>query len=197
MIKINLLKPEKKEVSAVETATFGEAPREEKKVSISALIASLGLSIGLIVFLYILQNKKLNDEQRLLEERQQTKKSLEYVFKELEESERLKKELDTKLEIMRKLKARQKDAVLMLDKISVSLPDWVWLTGLTYSGSSAITISGKALSNNLIADFINNLFNSNFFQNVKLVSSKTVKDSGTDVYEFSLTCNFKKPEKAV
>jgi len=196
MIKINLLKPERKEVSAVETVTFTEASAGEKSVSISALVVALGVSIGVIVLLYFLQNAKMEREQRLLEERQQTKKSLEYVFKELEESERLKNELNAKLEIMRKLKARQKDAVLMMDKLSSSLPDWVWLTNLSYTGSS-MSISGKALSNNLIADFINNLFNSNYFKNVKLISSKTVKEGGTDIYEFSLTCEFIKPEKAV
>jgi len=83
-----------------------------------------------------------------------------------------------------------------------SLPEWVWLTNLTYRGG-AVAISGKALSNNLIADLINNLQNSSFFTNVQITSSSRRKEAGIDIFEFRINCVFvprpetKKAEKNI
>jgi hypothetical protein len=93
--------------------------------------------------------------------------------------------LENKIKVINDLKVRQKDAVLMMDKLSRSLPDWVWLTNLSFS-NQVLTLNGKALSNNLIADFINNLQNSNYFLNVQLRTSVRKREAGTDIFEFRL-----------
>ncbi len=43
--------------------------------------------------------------------------------------------------------------------MSRRLPDWVWLTEIIFD-DKGIQIKGKALSNNLIADYISSLENS-------------------------------------
>lgn len=190
MIKINLLRPEKKEVAAGGGAAVSFA--EEAKpsgLSIPAIVGAAVLTVVGIGLLYFLQAGELASQKRIFEERTLRKAELEKVLKELAQIERTKMELDSKIKIIGDLKLKQKDAVLMMDKMSRALPDWVWLTDLSYKGG-AIGISGKALSNNLIADLINNLQNSNFFANVQISQTSRKKESGIDIFEFRITCLF-------
>jgi type IV pilus assembly protein PilN len=190
MIKINLLRPEKKEMTAGAgtTVSFAEETKPSQ-LSIPALVAAIAITVGVIGGLYFLQSGKLSFEKKQLEERQLRKAELEKVLAKLTEIETTKKELDSKIKIISDLKLRQKDAVYMMDKMSRCLPDWVWLTDLTFS-NGAIGINGKALSNNLIADLINNLQNSNTFANVQLASTKRKREAGIDIFEFRVTCSF-------
>lgn len=190
MIKINLLRPEKKEVAAGGGAAVSFA--EEAKpsgLSIPAIVGAAVLTVVGIGLMYFLQAGEMANQKRIFEERTLRKAELEKVLKELAQIERTKMELDSKIKIIGDLKLKQKDAVLMMDKISRALPDWVWLSDLSYKGG-AIGISGKALSNNLIADLINNLQNSNFFANVQISQTSRKKEAGIDIFEFRITCQF-------
>ena len=190
MIKINLLRPEKKEVAAGggTTVSFAEEAKPSK-LNIPALVAAIALTVGFIGLMYFMQSGRLASERKLLDERTLRKAELEKVLKELEQIEATKKELDSKIKIISELKLKQKDAVLMMDKLSRSLPEWVWLTDLTFK-NGAVAISGKALSNNLIADLINNLQNSSLFTNVQLNSTSRKKEAGIDIFEFRVICTF-------
>jgi type IV pilus assembly protein PilN len=199
MIKINLLKPEKKEMAGGGTTSSLTDEAKPSKLSLPALIGAVALTVCGIGLLYFLQSSQLASEQKLLDDRTLRKAELEKVLKELTEIETTKLELDSKIQIISDLKLRQKDAVFMMDKMSRSLPEWVWLTGLTFK-SGAVNISGKALSNNLIADLINNLQNSSPFKNVQLLSTVRKKEAGIDIFEFRITCTFERqpdPNKVV
>lgn len=189
MIKINLLKPEKKEVAAGGTTISLTEEAKPSQLSLPALIGAIAITICGIGLLYFLQSSELSSETKLLADRTLRKAELEKVLKELAEIEKTKLELDNKIKIISDLKLRQKDAVFMMDKMSRSLPEWVWLTDLNFKGGS-VAISGKALSNNLIADLINNLQNSNSFVNVQLKSTTRKKEAGIDIFEFRIECQF-------
>jgi type IV pilus assembly protein PilN len=190
MIKINLLRPEKKEVAAGGGTTIGLSEEARpSKISVPALVAAIAITVGGIGLMYFLQSSTLSFEKKQLEERMLRKAELEKVLAKLSEIEMTKKELDNKIKIISDLKLRQKDAVYMMDKMSRSLPEWVWLTSLSFTGG-AVSISGKALSNNLIADLINNLQNSNLFANVQLTSTVRKRESGIDIFEFRISCVF-------
>lgn len=189
MIKINLLKPEKKEVASGGTTVSVLDESRENKMSVPALIGAIAITVGIIGLLYFLQSNNLSSEKKLLEERTLRKAELEKVLQKLAELETTKMELDRKIKIINDLKFKQKDAVSMMDKLSRSLPDWVWLTDLNFK-NGVVALNGKALSNNLIADLVNNLQTSNSFINVKLKSSSRVKEAGIDIFVFKVECVF-------
>jgi type IV pilus assembly protein PilN len=190
MININLLKPEKKEVAGGGGAAVSYAEEAKpSKLSVPAIVGAVVITVLGIGLMYFLQSNKLASEQKLFEERTLRKAELEKVLQELAMMEATKRELDGKIKIIGELKLQQKDAVLMMDKMSRSLPEWVWLTRLSFSGG-AVSISGKALSNNLIADLVNNLQNSNLFTNVQLRTTSRKKEGGIDIFEFAITCVF-------
>ncbi|MFW6160032.1 MAG: PilN domain-containing protein, partial [Acidobacteriota bacterium] len=49
---------------------------------------------------------------------------------------------------------------------------------------------GRALSNNLIADYIFNLEESPYFQNIELISSTQRRERNDQFLEFALTLNY-------
>jgi len=189
MIKINLLKPEKKDVAAGGTTVSLTDEAPPSKLSLPALIGAVAITVCTIGLLYFLQSSDMATQRKLLDDRTLRKAELEKVLKELAEIETTKVELDNKIKVISALKMQQKDAVLMMDKMSRCLPEWVWLTDLSFKGG-AVNISGKALSNNLIADLINNLQNSNSFANVQLKLTSRKKEAGIDIFEFRIDCQF-------
>jgi type IV pilus assembly protein PilN len=189
MIKINLLKPEKKELASGGMTASASEESKENKMSVPALIGAIAITVGTIGLLYVLQSNNLNFEKKMLEERTLRKAELEKVLQKLAEIEASKMELDRKIKIINDLKLKQKDTVFMMDKLSKCLPDWVWLVSLSFN-NGALQLSGKALSNNLIADLINNLQTSNSFINVKLKSSSRNKEAGIDIFVFRVECVF-------
>ncbi len=98
-----------------------------------------------------------------------------------------------KIGLINQLKSQQDMAVRIMDELSRSLPDWVWLNEIGYDAKN-IQIRGNALSNNLVADLIANLENSPYFESVNLISS-TQKTARNDQYlEFSLTAAVVNPK---
>ena len=126
---------------------------------------------------------------RILKYRKAKKTQLENVLKTLENLERIKARLDKKVKIINQLKSRQKIVAKMMDDMSNVIPDRVWLKKLNFS-RGALTISGKALSNNLIADLIKNMQNTNHFSNVRINFFKRRKQSGLDIFNFSIKSNY-------
>ena len=190
MIRINLLKPEKKEIRE---EPFGLAPeiKEKRRTPIASLI--ILLAIGAVAALYFLQDKAIKTERDLLSVAQEEKKQFQYVLVALEKLEEQKNILARKINLINHLKARQEIAVRTMDELSKNIPGWVWLIETSYEAQE-ITIKGRALSNNLIADYVYNLENSPHLSNVKIESiNQKTEQSSSPYLEFSLTATYDLP----
>lgn len=189
MIRINLLKPGKKEVS--EAPGVPEPELKEKKRQFPYMLIFL-LVIILIGALFLLQKRELNSEKALLQDAKAEKQSLQYVLTKLEDLERQKQVLSRKINLITRLKSRQGVGVIIMDELSKNLPDWVWLTELDFKDYNLL-IKGKSLSNNLIADFISNLEENQYFKNVDLISSTLRETKNNKYLEFSMNASFVLP----
>ena len=186
MIRINLLKPEKKDVKVAPKAH--EATFKEKNTTPLYSLFIL-LAVAAIVTLFFFQKNKISEEQDLLETAQQEKKSLRLVSEKLQQLEAQRDTLRKKIEFIDELKSRQGNAVIIMDEISSNIPDWVWLTETSFS-ENKIRIKGKAMSNNLLADFIRNLKESPYLTNIGLISSTLRNEKNSEYLEFSMTAEF-------
>jgi type IV pilus assembly protein PilN len=197
MIKVNLLSPEKKDVAGLPEGAAAIDEERESKLNIAAAVAAGVATVGIIGFLYLSQSGAIDARQRELAEKKARKAELEKVLQTLAQLEKTKKDLDRKVEIIEELKGRQKTAVIMMDELSKAIPDLVWFTRLSFSGTS-LTVTGKAWSNNLIADFYNNLESTGHFYNIVLKSSQRATQSGLEIFRFTITCSFRKtpPQEA-
>jgi Tfp pilus assembly protein PilN len=190
MIRVNLLKPERKDIRE-EPSGLAPEIKEKKNTPFASLIVLI--AIAAVAALYFLQDKAIKTEQDLLTVAQAEKKKLEYVLSALEKLEAQKNTLERKINLINQLKARQEIAVRTLDELSKNIPGWVWLTESSYD-AQRITIKGRALSNNLIADYVYNLENSPHLSNVKIESINQRTTRATTPYlEFSLTATYDLP----
>ena len=189
MIRINLLKPETKEIR--ETPAEG-APeyKGSKRPNIGSMIFLLLIIALAGAFFY--QKRLVDTEKAKLEEVKREKKELQYVVAKLDELQKRKDSLEMKIGLITNLKAQQELAIHTMDEMSKLLPEWVWLTETSYD-SRSIQIKGNSLSNNLIADYISSLENSPYFEGVNLISSTQKKTQTNQYLEFSLTASIVNP----
>jgi type IV pilus assembly protein PilN len=190
MIRINLLKPETKEIK--ETGGEGLSELKAKKPSglgnLFILLLIVALAAG-----YYYQKKTMDQERALLSKAQEEKSQLQYVIAKLDEQQKIKASLLMKITLISQLKAQQDIAVRIMDELSSRLPDWVWLTEASFD-SANIQVRGNAISNNLIADYLRNLEGSPYFANVDLKDS-TQQSQGNDQFlAFSLTASVVNPK---
>ncbi len=188
MIRINLLQPGKKEITF---APVGVAiPEEEgKKIHYELLAIVAVITLGIIAYLYYKTSSRISFVKEQIQIKQQEKAKLQGVLKELEENKKKKEILTQKTQVIEQLIAKQIIPVKLMDLIVKAIPDKVWLTKLKFNGSQ-ILLEGKALNNNLIANFIANLESTDFFKDVQLISSKKLSRNRSkvkvDVYTFKL-----------
>jgi len=193
MIRINLLKPGKKELK--ETLTIPtEEVKEKKKLELSKFI--IIPFVILIVALFFIQRSSINKEKNLLRNAQEEKRKLQHVFSKLQKLEQQKALYEKKINLINQLKSQQETSVIIMDELSKHLPEWVWLTQASFD-KQRVQIKGNALSNNLIADYIANLENSDYFINVNLISSTQKKIKNDRIQEFSLTARYILPHRLV
>jgi Tfp pilus assembly protein PilN len=194
MIRINLLKPETKDLK--ETAAAPGAPEitVKKPPRIGSLIfLLLVVVLGGILFR---QRMAFNRENTLLTTARAEKAKLQYVTAKLEEQKKVKAALERKIALINELRSMQDTAARIMDQLSRSLPDWVWLTEVTFD-AKGLQIKGKALSNNLIADYMDRLENGPVLMNVNLNTSTQKRSQRNEYLEFSLSAALeKKPEAA-
>ena len=192
MIRINLLKPETKDIREP-VVTAGITEEAEKKAPNLGNLVFLALVIGLGAF-YFFQQKAFKRENALLATARQEKAQLQYVEAKLEEQRLARESLDRKINLIESLNAQRDIAPRLMDELSRRLPEWVWLNEVVYD-SKGIQIKGRALSNNLVADYISSLESSPQVMNVNLVSSTQRTLQGDQYLEFSLRAALEtKPE---
>lgn len=190
MIRINLLKPETKDLKEAPVEGMPEF-KVKKRPGVGNLIFLL-LLVALAGYYYY-QKKAIGQEREMLSQARQEKDKLQYVIAKLDEQQKAKASLVQKIGLINQLKSQQDLAVRIMDELSRSLPDWVWLNEVGYDAKN-VQIRGNALSNNLVADFIANLENSAYFESVNLISS-TQKTARNDQYlEFSMTAAVVNPK---
>ena len=196
MIRINLLKPETKDKEplvapgAVEEGGGGG----KRGANLGNLIfLALVIALGAV---YFFQKKAMDQENALLASARQEKTKLQYVEAKLEEQRKARESLNQKISLIESLNAQRDLAPRLLDELSRRLPDWVWLTEAVYD-VKGLSIRGRALSNNLIADYISALEASPQVMNVNLVASTQKTIQGDQYLEFQLRATIeRKPAPA-
>jgi type IV pilus assembly protein PilN len=113
--------------------------------------------------------------------------ALKATVKEVENFEKDKKTFEEKIGIIQQLRKNQSGPVHLLEEISKSLPDRVWLVSMSEQGGK-IDLDGKAVTNAEIVDFINNLKASRYMSDIQLIESRQVSEGGIPVYSFKLKC---------
>jgi type IV pilus assembly protein PilN len=104
--------------------------------------------------------------------------------------EKLKKDqalLETKLNTISELKKGSKLTVRVMDELATLTPSSrLWLRSMSFKGKT-LRIAGIALDNATIADFMETIVTSPFFQNAELSATTTKRVGGRSLKSFSLS----------
>jgi type IV pilus assembly protein PilN len=182
MIRINLL-------PAREARRRVELRRQVQVAIVTVLVA-----VGGGVWGYTIQNSDLEMRQRELAGIEEEIKRLEAVIKEVQKFETQKALLDKKVGAIEDIKIKQRRPARLLDDISRSLPDQMWLVSIRDAGGG-LQISGKSFDNVGIAAFMENLERSPSFGNVELVESKSELLQGKQVVTFTVVAHMAASKK--
>lgn len=128
------------------------------------------------------------------EEKQEKEKQvaqLKEQVKQVQDFEQKKKLLEDKNRIIDQLEKSRVGPVKVLDYVSQSLePLKVWLTSLKVSAES-VELEGRALTNDDVVEFVNNLRRTDFFSNINLHESRAAVESKINIYQFKLAFRLK------
>ncbi len=186
MIRINLLKPEKKESVALE--------RTEKEKNPATLPLFFFSVIVVALVLLFFQKSTFKKENNFLQVAQEEKNKLKEVEAKLDRVEKQRSTIIKKIDLINQLKLNQDTAVRIMDELSKNIPSWISLTETNFDGK-VIKVRGKALTNKLIADYLYNLDKIPYFRNVNLVSSIQRVIQNNRFYEFSMNATYVPPSK--
>lgn len=194
MIKINLL------------PTRAAKKKENIRQQISIAILIIFFVFIAMAWLQISRFNKIGkaeDEIALINKEMGTMKVKAGEIKLLKEKKDI---FEKKFNIIKTLRKNKTGPVHLLDDLSRSIPGFLWLTSFVQKEkTSEIELKGKALSNEAIAQFMDNLEKSPYFSNVNLMVSqqadqkKGPKGSAVknpELREFTITCQFEVPKEA-
>jgi Tfp pilus assembly protein PilN len=193
MIKINLLSEGKR--GAVRKAKPAASLLEGKDIGQYLILA--GLLAGVLAAGIYWWNLKgqIADQQEEIATAQAEVDALGEVIREVEKYKTDKAELERKIGIINNLKASQKGPVRIMDYVSKSLPELLWIDRMTMNATT-IVVEGRAFNTNAVAAFIENL------DHVPEFDEPTLRDASEQggIYRYVIDFNYKfeapKPEAA-
>jgi type IV pilus assembly protein PilN len=142
-----------------------------------------------------LQAKKISGLETDIAALQKEKDSYNPTLQKIAKLKKDREELVRKTEIIKQLKTDSSLTVRTLDEIANRIDNQrMWLDSLDQQGSS-LRLSGVALDNQTIAQFMDKLKESPFVQDVTLTSSSLKVVSGRNLKGFELNCVVAQPEK--
>ena len=191
MIKINLVR-EGRAVRGAGAAPGVAATAAAGPSNLNNILIFGGLIAGILIGFgwWFVEKRKLSDRQETVAVKTTEAQRLESIIKEVEDYQRRKDNLQKRIDLINQLKQSQKGPVRVLDQISKDLPDLVWLDKLSMSGG-LVTIEGRGLNPNAIANFVENIKSDTFFEEPDLSSVTGMAASATTpVYSFVMSFKF-------
>ena len=192
MLQINLIRDRK--IAKVAAAKGAGGPGF--KISIPKVPFHMGLvgsaaafliAVGIILFLWFQQKAQIGILQGKISSYQAELSKLSGPKRMVDEYLQKEADLNTKLsEIASVDKGRYRE-VRLLDGLSQSLADNVWLTSFTEDGSS-IKIDCLTFSNLIVADQMEKMKSLGYFTSAELSQTEKAIFEGREVVKFSLTC---------
>jgi type IV pilus assembly protein PilN len=173
MIRVNLLpvKQIRAEVS------------RRRELAIGGLV--LGLTVAGILAAHLYQSYRMSKlESEIVDVRAQIK-ALDARVKEFGELQKRIKEFESKHKIIEDLNARKNGPVRVMESLSVATPATLWLTEFKETGGKLV-VTGMALDNQTVADFLKSLATFYYFKDVELVETTEAGPGSASLKKFTV-----------
>ena len=175
--------------------------KENIRRQVSILLLSLAFMLIILFYFNFSLGSKIDDINAKIKETKSDLSKYEKINKEIAQIKKKLKNLKKKIAVMSALEANRFAPIKLMDTMTkVIVPKRMWFTNLQSKGKK-VNISGVALDNTTVADFMVRLENSGLFKKVDLKTlkrSKSKKGKTSKFKTFKVACIKKpliKPEK--
>ena len=191
MIRINLLGGERQ----VKKKTF---VFDSGRQTMVACILLLALSAGGIGYwFWTLRQASIQVDQDIADATREQAR-LQSILSDVTAFDQQRDELQQRVVLIEQLRGGQSIPVQLLDEVSKSLPDRLWLSDLTQTGTE-FTIGGMTDSLTAVSDFVANLEGTRWFKKpVEILDSQVQTDAKAgDLIKFQIKAQFNDPTAPV
>lgn len=187
MIKINLLpvKQKQRQYTVVYQLVIGG-------VVLLILLSGCGID-------FLLQKATERDLLRKKADLEHQISEQERLIGEVKQFEEKEAELKRKLGVIENLKNNKVGPVLLLEELSVTIPKKAWVSSIKETtsppSSHSVAITGEAISDEVVAEFMSKLEESRYFSDVNLIEARFAGEKqGVPIQTFQLTANMSVPQ---
>jgi type IV pilus assembly protein PilN len=161
---------------------------------ISAIVALCCLLLLLGLF-GILQKGKISAIETQISELTKQKDDFAPILANITKIKKQKEELERKTAVIKKLRSESSLTVRVLDEVAKNVDNSrLWLDSLSQEGGT-LNLTGVALDNETVAQFMDKLKASEFIVDVNLTSSSLKVVSERNLKSFVMTCSVAQPSK--
>jgi type IV pilus assembly protein PilN len=193
MIRINLLAVDRERAKR-RTAGGGislglQATQQKITLACSLILVLTALGVGWWYWSLVKQSARI--EKDIVYSQQETAR-LRSLIQQVQAYEARRVQLQQRVGLIELLRKGQAGPVHLLDEISRSLPDMLWLTEIKQQGSD-LTITGRCTTVTALADFVDNLKLGGYFKPVEILDSQVEQAQGagaTTLTRFSIKATF-------
>lgn len=183
MIRINLLSSERQK-------TARRAPVFDigKQVTLACSLILVAGAAGIGWWYWSLTREEQIVEQEIVSANQEVAR-LRTIIAEVSQFEARRQQLQQRVQLIEQLRKGQGVPVQMLDQVSRSLPDMLWLSSLQQAGDN-VTIEGRSTTLVALSDFVANLGTNAFFKKpIEIVDSQVetgAQAQGPEIIKFTV-----------
>lgn len=169
--------------------------RAKARNQILSAIVALCCLLFLLGLLGIFQTGKISSLEKQITELTRLKDSYAPILANIEKIKKQKEELERKTAIINKLRVESSLTVRVLDEVANKVDNSrMWLDSLSQEGTT-LNLTGVALDNETVAQFMDKLKESPFIVDVNLTSSSLKVVSDRNLKSFVMTCSIAQPSK--
>lgn len=153
-------------------------------VAMSAVLMVAAVSAFTVHSVYV---AKVEERERKIADNETEIKRLQKIIGEVNELDKQKTRLLSQLAVIDKLEKGKRGPVRVLDELSTAIPKRVWVTSFREAGGT-LSITGAAMDNSDISEFMRALQKTPYFTDVSLRFSNADQRDGVPVYNFEINC---------
>jgi type IV pilus assembly protein PilN len=145
-----------------------EAQRKERKLKFTVALGVAALCAGVVTgAVYLLYNAMIDAQVARNDMLKAQIKILDRQIEEINDLEQTKRQFIARMQIIEKLQGSRPEIVHLFDQIVRTLPDGVYLTGVTQTGDH-LKFTGVAQSSTRVSAFMRNIDSSQWMKNPTL-----------------------------
>jgi type IV pilus assembly protein PilN len=165
LIRINLLTVDRERAKRKGKFQVGQ------KVTVACSLILVVAALVVNWWFWSLQRDSSDLDQQLADAERETQR-LQSVIQQVAQFEARRAQLQQRVTLIEELRKGQTGPVHLLDQISRTLPEAMWLTDLRQAGND-VTLEGRCTSLNSLSDLVSGLEASNVFERpVEIVDSR-------------------------